>query len=80
VVRTPLPSSERFTLRLDWKALGWLRGEPQEAEAIDEDGKGPEPTAIRAHAGGECLLACEPGVFAYRLKGPGETRAASAAR
>lgn len=65
VVRTPLPSSERFTLRLDWKALGWLRGESHEAE-IDEDG---EVLSRRPFAAMQAGNACWPANPAFSPTG-----------
>jgi hypothetical protein len=64
---TPLPNSPAFTARLRWKELPWQLAEPKEAEALNESGQVIRRVAL-AKEGAEIVLACEPGVFSYRLR------------
>ncbi len=67
---TPLPNDGQDAIEtcLDWAKLPWKLPEPTHVEVIDESGKaiGREPIH---REGGQIVLSCQPGVFAYRLGG-----------
>jgi hypothetical protein len=64
---TPLPKSPRFTVRLTAASLPFGMKEPRGGEALDENGAALGKVAL-TREGSELVLACEPGVFAYRLR------------
>jgi hypothetical protein len=64
---TLLPASVRFEVRLRWNELPWRSAEPNLAEALDENGAVVGKATLEKR-GGELVLACEPNVFAYRLR------------
>ena len=64
---TPLPSSPAFTARIRWQKLPWKLKEPEEAEAVDKDGRVLRRVPLKTIKG-EIELTCEPNLFAYRLR------------
>ncbi|MEW6753403.1 MAG: hypothetical protein AB1505_20835 [Candidatus Latescibacterota bacterium] len=64
---TPLPSSPGFAVRIRWRGLPWTVDEPRQAEAVDEEGRVAKTVPL-TRRDGKIELACEPGVFAYRLR------------
>ncbi len=62
----PLPDSPDFVLRIRWDALPWRLGRPKAAQALKENGEVIKEVDLREE-GGEIILHCEKGVFAYRL-------------
>lgn len=67
IVVTPLPESGAVAVKLAPGSLPWkVAAAPRRIEAISEQGKVVGVRSL-AKAGAEITLACEPGVFAYRI-------------
>jgi hypothetical protein len=65
---TPLPNGTPFTLDIRWQDLPWKLAAPQSIETISEDGR-VVATAAAALTNGRLKFACQPDVFAYRIRG-----------
>jgi hypothetical protein len=63
---TPLPSSPSFTVSIRWRDLPWKLAEPNEMEAVDEDGRILRRVPLSL-TDGEVRITSEPDVFSYRI-------------
>ncbi len=61
------PAAKSFAWVIRWSKLPWQLAVPSQAEVLREDGSVAETASVRRE-GGDVVLECAAGVFAYRLK------------